>query len=313
MPLRNFICPDKQQISIPDCMNQCRMDTRCVSKATLAVIKDSARDWQGIPSVTQLQNGTRMSFLQVTRDYAVEPRRQAYSLLGSAHHKLLEDAAKLEIGMMPEQRVEFDKITGQLDNLTKNPDGTYTLLDYKTYGSFAVARLLGVVMEERPTGEVYKRSGKGYKAGDPKKKKVPVVIPYAADTKKEAFQLNAYRYIFEQALGIKISRLELQVTVRDGNTLAARSRGIMEQIYYPVIIPIIPDQVIKDNFYPKRDELIFYTEKYNPKDPSYLQVMPPVCTEEETWNGRRCISYCDVVEFCLEGKARKQEAELKRS
>ena len=312
MPLARFTCPDKQTIEVSDCMEKCRLGTRCVSKATLAVIRDSAREWTGTPSVTQLMNGTRMSFLQMTRPYALEPRSQAYSLLGSAHHKLLEDAAKKELGMIPEQRVEHYGISGQLDNLTINDDGTYTLLDYKTYGSFAVARLLGIVMEERMTGEFYKRSGKGYKAGDPKKRKVPVVIPTAADKKKETFQLNAYRFIFESALGIKISKLELQVVVRDGNTMIARNRGVTEQIYYPVEIPMISDHVVTQYFGPRANELVAYIQK-NHGIPHSSQILPPVCTEEETWNGRRCISYCDVVEFCPEGRARKHDAEMKNS
>ena len=306
MPLRKFICPDKTQVTIKDCMKSCRMGTRCVSKVTLAVIRDNAREWKGLPSVTQLMNGTRMSFLQVTRDYAVEPRKQAYSLLGSAHHKLLEDQAKKELGMVPEKRLDFNGISGQLDNLSQNDDGTYTLLDYKTYGSYAVARLLGITLEERLTGEVYKRSGKNYKAGDPKRRKFPVLVSSAADNKKETFQLNAYRYIFENALGIKIRNLELQVVVRDGNTMVAKNRGVTQEIYYPIMIPIIPDHVVESVFGPKRDELVAYAERYfsGPIPPLDMEkVMPPVCNEEETWNGKRCISYCDVVEFCPEGRA----------
>ena len=263
LPLRKFICPDKTQVTIKDCMKSCRMGTgRCVSKVTLAVIRDNAREWKGLPSVTQLMNGTRMSFLQVTRDYAVEPRKQAFSLLGSAHHKLLEDQAKKELGMVPEKRLEFNGISGQLDNLSQNDDGTYTLFDYKTYGSYAVARLLGITLEERLTGEVYKRSGKNYKAGDPKKRKFPVLVSAMADNKKETFQLNAYRYIFENALGIKIRNLELQVVVRDGNTMVAKNRGVTQEIYYPIMIPIIPDHVVESVFGPKRDELIAYAEGY---------------------------------------------------
>ena len=74
------------------------------------------------------------------------------------------------------------------------------------------------------------------------------------------------------------------------------------------MIPIIPDHVVESVFGPKRDELVFYADKYFSETfptISSMDVMPPVCNEEETWNGKRCISYCDVVEFCPEGRARK--------
>ena len=64
------------------------------------------------------------------------------------------------------------------------------------------------------------------------------------------------------------------------------------------------------------DELVFYADRFLSATVaptiSSTYLMPPVCSEEETWNGKRCISYCDVVEFCPEGRARKFDAELSK-
>ena len=302
MPLTKFICPDKEEIDVNQCIAKCRMVERCLALPTLVAIVKNERKWVGIPSITQLQNGTRMSYLKIKEDYSANPRGFTFALLGSTHHALLEDAAKDLLGLTTEERVTHDGISGQQDLLTLNSDGTYTITDYKTYGSYAVARLLGLIMESRPTNEVYKRSGKGFKAGDPKKKKVPVFNILAKDDKKEIFQLNGYRWLYENALGIKISRLELQVTVRDGGTQAARSRGIDKNIYYPVVVPIIPDTVVEEYFGTKRDNLLQYLDQNN---------LPPVCNDEENWSGRRCVGYCEVVKFCPEGSALKYDAEMK--
>ena len=84
-----FKCPDGVAIKAEACLKQCRMGRRCVSRSTLQVSVD--RKWDGVPHVTQLLNGTMMEYLKIKHDYYIDPQDRAFALLGSTHHKLLEE------------------------------------------------------------------------------------------------------------------------------------------------------------------------------------------------------------------------------
>ncbi|KKL55430.1 hypothetical protein LCGC14_2255450, partial [marine sediment metagenome] len=116
--------------------------------------------------------------------------------------------------------------------------------------------------------------------------------PDKVDMENETLQLNNYRVLAEST-GYKISRLELQITVRDGGTRMARDRGIFENIYYPVHVPLMSNDDVDYYFSGKRAMLLAHVNG---------DVMPSPCTPDERWDGKRCLDYCDVARFCPQGE-----------
>lgn len=135
-----FQCPDNKIIPIKDCLSKCRMDERCLTLPTLTIIS-TEREWKGVPSTTQLLNGTMMEFLKLTQPYTVNPDKRAFMLAGIRHHQQLELAAK-ELGLPAEIALSIDR---DIFDLLELEDGHLVLTDYKLWGSYRVARALGIV------------------------------------------------------------------------------------------------------------------------------------------------------------------------
>lgn len=89
MPLKRFTCSDGQEIAVEECLKKCRLSDRCCH---ISFLKKAAeqRKWTGTPSVTQLQNGTCQSYLEVVKDYAIVPGDRAFAIFGTAVHSILE-------------------------------------------------------------------------------------------------------------------------------------------------------------------------------------------------------------------------------
>lgn len=302
MPLKYFDCPDGVRRPVEQCLDKCpRPEGRCVSLPTLISISRQ-REWTGKPSTTQLINGTRLAYLQLTCDYAVQPKDRAFALLGTRHHMRLEKVAE-KVNVLAEEKLGGED-TGILDLLA--PDETvdyeaYELWDYKTWGSFKVAKALGLVARKipEPNGECYKTSGKWGKAGDPKMVTVFDEDPTEVDMWEVEYQMNNYRLKIED-VGFPVSRMFIQATVRDGGTIVAANRGISENIYKIPVRRLADDQV-REYFRVKRENLLNALESLT---------VPTPCNNAETWNGRRCQGFCDVAEFCDVGiKARQKVKE----
>lgn len=95
-----------------------------------------------------LLNPTRLEYLKLTKDYAIDPTDRAFALLGTRHHKRLELVAKKIEGLIAEKKLDSDEVqkhSGILDLLEPDElqDGYYKLIDYKSWGSFMVALILG--------------------------------------------------------------------------------------------------------------------------------------------------------------------------
>lgn len=189
MTFTHYVCPDKVEIPIVQCLEKCRMGQRCLTRPTLQVIAGMERVWDGVPHVTQLLNGTMHEYLKIKHDYAEPPSRSAYRLLGISHHRLIEGITSTDV--MAEVHLNIGWVQGTFDLLEKEADGTWTLTDYKTYGSYPVKKML---------------------AGN----------YYPAD-----YQLNMYRIMAEQGGVIKVGRMQLQVTVRDSGTKQGIDREML--------------------------------------------------------------------------------------
>lgn len=290
MPATHFRCPDQEIIPMQECLTKCRMSNRCMTKNTLYVIAAGQRTWNGTPSTTQLLKGTREAFLHITKDFAIAPEDQAYSLLGTMHHALL---AQPETGeSINEIQLQGDSdISGMTDLIEPDEDnpGFHIITDYKTYGSYRVAKILGIESYKEPHPTLkYDRSGAWGKKGDPKMIKKFRENPDKVDNLDEVLQLNKYRRLAE-ANGLRISKLYLQITVRDGGIRQALDRGVVKKVYYPVNIPIIENVPI-DSYFSQRRDLLIKALTTN--------TIPEPCTDRENWEGRKCEEYCDVASFC---------------
>ena len=218
MPLKYFNCPDSKRREIIECAKCPRPNGRCLSLPSLRTI-GSIRQWTGTPSTTQCLNPTRMEYLQIKYDYAVDPFAQAFALLGTRHHGRLEEVAKRIEGLEAELRLKGET-SGILDLLEPiDGDNNYRLIDYKTFGSYAAMKHLN----PKENGEY--------------------------DRLKLALQLNNYR-LMATDLGFNITELKVQITVRDGNTFSARHNGVENNIYL-LPVEILPDDLVKEYFLTK--------------------------------------------------------------
>jgi hypothetical protein len=293
MPLTEFICPDNEKIKVSDCMQEggCRMGERCATRSYLKFVSRE-RVWTGKPSTTQLIRGSREAFLLLTKDYAVSPDSRAFMIHGTKGHANLESATD-ELSLL-EVKFDGDEIdeTGIAD-IIETENGETILADYKTSGSYKVAKALGFKTVEKETDEVYK-SGK--RKGEKKKIKELVRDMQYEDRWEWELQLNKYRLEWERNRP-KITSLKIQCVVRDGNTYIARSRGVFRNVYY-FKLRIMPDQEVLDFFRVKREALLSAIE---------TGLTPPVCEARENWDGLKCSKYCSVAEYCSYGKYLKTQ------
>jgi hypothetical protein len=289
MPLTGFICPDGGEIELDKCYKKCRMALRCATVPT-CMAAASQRPWKGKVSTTQALSGTRCEYLKITRDYAVSVSARAFMVFGTSHHIKLEKAGLS--GHLMEERLEDEGITGQFDALVEE-DGLNTLYDYKTAGSWKICQSLGLSFVEQTTDEVYKS---GPKKGQTKTKKVLVQgEPNLGDW---LWQLNHYRLLLKAA-SFKVDRMFIQALVRDGGTYLAKQRGLDRNIYL-IPIPFVDDDLVQLKFQTKKLALLKALEEGKE---------PPPCTDEETWNGRKCAEFCEVWESCSVGVAAHQKEE----
>jgi hypothetical protein len=254
-------------------------------KSYLAMVADE-RPWEGKPHVTDLLNGPRYVFLKATTDYATSPEGAAFRVMGIQAHKKLEG-----LGETSELHLENDDVIGRSDLLESNGDGTWTLTDYKVVGSYKVGLAIGIYTEREEiigpdgTAEIFKS---GDRKGQVKSHNVLKCDPSKADTKDWTRQLNIYRYLAEKECNIRVTKLQIFVIVRDGNTIAARSRGVMDETYL-VPIKIFQDDKVQSFISERSQELM---DAFKPG------AIPRACNKEEAWDGRRCMGYCDVSKAC---------------
>lgn len=267
MPLKYFKCPDNLIRPIISCLDQCpRTEGRCMTLAHLIAIGGGQRAWEGKSSVTQLLKGTRQAYLEITKDYIVNPDDQAFALYGTLHHRRLEIINKKLEGLA-EQKI-IGEISGTLDRL--EPDelkpGYYKLLDYKLTGAYGVAKALGMMSKDR----------------DP-------------DMRDWELQLNRYRILLEHselAKEFPISRMFIQATIRDSGLKQMNELGL------PRRMPMIPVKKLDDSFVLE----FFQAKEFALHSALTKGQLPEMCSYSERWSNRRCkAGYCPVVAWCPEG------------
>jgi hypothetical protein len=292
----HFICPDNKKISIQDCLKTsgCRLNNRCASLRTLQLVGHD-RKWRLSPSCAG--NGPRYEYLKATVDYAITPESMMFAILGTGAHAKLH---QFDDNVLSEQPLKDKEMTGTSDALQideYNP-GKYILVDEKTWGSFKVAKALGIVKEEET---VLDKDGKpvllksGKRIGQPKTHKVYRIDPTKIDMRETELQLNRYRIFWEQ-LGYPISKMLIEAIVRDGGTASAYARKIDKRLY------LIPVKRLNN------DEVLGYYRKLNDEVVEAFRTgYARKCNNWESWDGKRCTSFCDVKDACVEMSKKKGE------
>jgi hypothetical protein len=284
VPAIGFICPDNDRCLFAECFEKCRIADqfpaqRCMALRNLRMIADQ-REWNGKPSCTQLLKGTREAYLEITKDYYINPQDAVFRIIGTkAHSELDKFTGENELG---EIRLELEGITGAFDYM----DEEGNLYDTKSYGSYRTMLCLGYQSVDVPTGEYFKT---GPRKGQEKTHKE--IVQGEPELAEQSLQLNLYRMMLENC-GFPIKKLFLDINVRDGGIRAATSRGITQNAYL-IEVPKMDNQSVLDYFIPKRDALLWAVEG---------DIMPEPCSEETRWNGRKCQGYCNVWESCDIGR-----------
>lgn len=282
MPAKYFVCPDKQYCEIEACKKKCRISQRCMALPAIYAVSHQ-RIWKGKPSVTQLIKPTRQTYLEITRDYAIEPMKQIASMIGTQSHSLME--GNVPNGWLSEVRLEDDITSGQFDAYDCT---TKTLWDYKFFGAFRVARALGHRSRWVNKG-VYVR---GAKKGLPKWEEVfePGGVRNVLEI---AIQLNYYKILMIKH-NLLVDEMLVQMFLRGGLDATAKKYGCTQQAYIVPIYPISP-QWVRKWMEAKHKALMLALD---------INKMPPVCSKRERWDSsknypdRKCRDWCSVNIHC---------------
>ena len=291
MPAKWMICPDMEKIEIEKCLSVkgCRMKERCIDAFPMLRQLSFDREWRGI-TASMAGNGVRQIFLKATTDYAINPKERMFALLGTlVHSNLARD--HLTDNVLAEERSK----TGTPDLLheDENNDGKYILTDYKTWGSFKVAKALGIIATKKAIpildgsgNPILLKSGKNKGELKTKVETTFSINPDEIDIRDVELQTNRYRIGFEEN-GFPVSKMQVLAIVRDGGTYIAQNRGITDKVY------TIPIQFRDD------DWVIDYYKKLE------IGLADALCTgyfrrcdEWESWENRRCESFCEVADAC---------------
>ena len=290
--LKNVICPDGKRVPVEQCKRgDCPNPTRCRPLSFLRLCLEE-REWKGIPSVTQLINGTRYSYLKIRSDYDESFDSAVYRVLGTSAHAALDEEDNVSY---TEEQFEHDGVSGTADRIEQQPNGEMWLIDHKVVGSFKVAKALGYVkvrenvLDAAGNQEYFKT---GARKGQPKTRWATVKDITKADRKDWTLQLNYYRIMVEKTLGYKIAALRIHAIVRDGNTMAAKSYMVDKKDYY-LEIDILPDDTVLAYFNHKKQMLLDALDGH---------IVPPACSASECWDGRKCKNqdYCPMRQACIE-------------
>ena len=274
------------------------MKNRCATLPYLRLVGYD-REWRGVtPSAAG--TGPRLLYLKAATDYAIDPNDRSFAAIGTGTHAKLSLHQYTE-DVFSEEGLSDGKIKGIADVLEIDESSPrmerYVLNDYKTFGSYKAAMVMGIISVDKPLLDekgqpVLLRSGKN--KGKPKTRKAIEHRPERKENREVALQLNRYRILFEK-YNFPVSRINIQINPRDGNTYIAKSRGIDRNLYMEPI-PILPDMEVLD----------FYDKLQAEVDQAFKTGWIRQCNKWESWDGRRCKGYCEVADACAEMDAGQQ-------
>ncbi len=278
--LKYFKCVDGITRPISVCLERCpRPEGRCLALSHLIYIGHTEREFNGKFSVTQLIKPTRIAYLELTCDYAVDPDGMAFMMYGSLHHKRLDIINKKLDNGLSEYTMK-QGINGTLDRLEPDElnEGYFKLIDYKLVGAYSVAKALGIHNGEEVDPDMFEWE----------------------------LQLNRYTSMVEADPTISklfpISRLFIQATIRDSGLKQ------INMLKLPKRMPLIPVKRLPPDFVAE----YFLTKEYLLHKALETNTIPGMCSFSEHWGNRRCKSYCNVAETCPEGRSIKYHKAIDR-
>lgn len=242
------------------------------------------REWKGTPSTTMLLNGTRESYLKIIEEYPIKPKDMIWAIFGTGVHAALEQFSTEDD--ISEERIFGPYSSGSPDRYEKD---TGFLYDYKTYGSYKTAKVLGLKKERIP---IYDKDGVQLKYKNGKLKYFDKWNIGHKSRLDLSTQLNDYRIKIEQELGFPVKKMFAEILTRDGGTFTAKGRGIDENAQL-VKINKISDIWINRYMKAKADALHWALES---------RETPPPCKYRETWGSLKCAKFCQVWEHCDVGQ-----------
>ena len=292
IPSRWFLCPDQEEIEIAKCLQPkgCRMKERCAALPYLRLIGYD-REWKGI-SPSSAGSGARSLYLKATTDYTIDPEQRVWAAFGTSTHNKL---SLYSYNVLSEETLTDGQMQGIADLLEEdeNQEGYFNLWDFKNWGSYKAALALGIttlVEEETVLDEDGKprilKSGKNKGKVKTKQKRTIVQDDSKADLRSEELQLNRYRIFYEES-GFPISKMLIQVMVRDGGLYIAKNRGIEKNKY------IIPIRRI-----PNSEVLSFYQVLSAKMEKAFKYGYSKKCDLWESMNGQKCERFCEVKDSC---------------
>lgn len=250
------------------------MGDRCMVLPVLKAV-GKTRAWYGKPSVTQLIKDTRQTYLEITNDYAIDPDKSIASMIGTNSHSLME--GNCPNNYLSEVRIEDDITSGQFDAYDMK---TKTLIDFKFFGAYRIARALGKHFKWVADGKYQRGAKKGQK-----KWQYVMVDGSFKDTLEISKQLSYYKILMEK-VGLKVKNIKVQMLIRGGLDKTAKSYGLTKMSYV-INLHGISKHWIRLYMKAKYDRLMKALK---------TNELPPVC--KVRWNDLKCKDYCSVNEFC---------------
>ncbi len=263
------------------------------------------RHYTGAVSVTMCQRCPREVVFKQLFPYAIDPDDMAFAFLGTRVHKRLEVASNLEYGMSERKlRIEMNVPMTGISDYIFDHGSKRLLLDYKTWGSYRIAKALGLEKKQRPMLDakgnpvLYKRAAGGAKKGDPRTETYYDVNPDKVDLEDVKLQENMYRIMIDKEFPERqVTDMKVYAIVRDGGLQVATSRGVFYKTY-AFNVPFVPNMevigyhqdrgmYIKENM----DRLWDLSLKDILKDP------PRAGFPDETYHGFLC-KKCPVSHYC---------------
>jgi hypothetical protein len=246
------------------------------------------RTWTGKLSATESLSGFREVYLKYKTDYIYDLDAAAHAIAGEIVHANLAQFALND----SEIALHVGNTKGVADRIEKHGDETW-LVDYKHQGAYSVKKFLGYIHE---VVEVLDEAGRpvrfksGKRKGQIKTKKELVYRPETRRDNNITWQLNIYRYLaLEMGLVPSIDKLKVFFIIRDGKTMAARNIGIEGRTLMEDV-EILPLDEVKTHLIERSEAMLDYMR---------TETLPPVCTQEECWEGRKCSGgYCEVSAMC---------------
>jgi hypothetical protein len=220
-------------------------------------------------TVTELAEPTRHLWLKKTTNYHESPDVIDFAFRGSSHHFVLDRNASVSV--LSEERDRLDLgdgrvITGAFDYY--DPEAR-SLEDFKLWGAYKVRKALNRVAEHGALGFTLVQEELVYD-----------------DWLGVVFQQNCYRIILERA-GFPVETMSLWLYVRDHNGQISRQYQL-ERKWYRVSVKRELDEIVLEYARHKFDEL----------ERAHRTGFAARCSQAETWNGKRCESWCPVRQAC---------------